>query len=66
VLTAISGQLESDSAARAAEKLAALVADTVSDAADAEGGLQHVARLVGAGPADAASTGDRREEEFAA
>ena len=62
----LAGILENDSPGEAAGKLAALLADTVSDAADAEWVLRHVTGLVGAGPADTATTGDRRAQEFAA
>ena len=66
MVKSVAGVLESDSTADAAGKLAALVADTVSDATDAEWVLRHVTGLVGAGSADAASAGDRRSQDFAA
>ncbi|MDA0158838.1 AAA family ATPase [Solirubrobacter ginsenosidimutans] len=62
----LAGVLESDSTADAGGKLAALVADTVSDASAAEWVLRHATGLVGAGPTDAVPAGDRRAQEFAA
>src|SRR5262249_51244959 len=66
VVTGLAGVPESDSSADASARLAALVADTVSDAADAEWVLRHAAGLVGAGAGQAESAGERRAEEFAA
>ncbi len=62
----LAGILESDSPDDAAGKLAALVADAVSDSAEAEWVLRHATGLVGAGAGDGGATGDRRTQEFAA
>jgi class 3 adenylate cyclase/tetratricopeptide (TPR) repeat protein len=66
MVKAQAGILETDTAEEAEVKLAAMAAEVVPDAADAEWVRRHLGALVGLGDGDVSVGGDRRPEAFAA
>jgi class 3 adenylate cyclase/tetratricopeptide (TPR) repeat protein len=66
MVKAQAGILESDTAGQAEAKLAAMAADVMPGAADADWVFRHLGALVGLGGDGSPFSGDRREEAFAA